>query len=396
MSIIFDKCTDLEYLDLKNTSLTVFDIMDFSKVSRLRVFKMPNRIKRLQVSVRGENNIFGDLFNGCLNLEEVELPSDLEYLKCNLFVNCPKIKSVTIPAKVKELVSIIKNCRSLTTVDLSHCSKIENNSMGWRAFSWGVRNCPNIVTVKYQSGKQTKFYENGEPAGTCFYFSPNRCTVAYYENCTLFFKGEANNDKENPTRNCIIYCPKSMMTHFYVEFDGFNNEIIGLTEAEMEKVQRTEQKRREQARQERIKSENERLERERSFEMDKPKYGDDKVYDNVEELINELQYGDVYSVVEEMPEYPGGMNELAKYLSENIKYPEEAKEIGIGGRVFISFIVEKDGSVNDVAVMRSVDPLVDNEAVRVVKTMPKWKPGKQNGKIVRVSYILPINFQLKN
>ena len=131
-------------------------------------------------------------------------------------------------------------------------------------------------------------------------------------------------------------------------------------------------------------------------EVNEPKYGDDKVYDNVEELINELQYGDVYSVVEEMPEYPGGMNELAKYLSENIKYPEEAKEIGIGGRVFISFIVEKDGSVNEVSVIRSVDPLVDNEAVRVVKTMPKWKPGKQNGKIVRVSYILPINFQPKN
>jgi hypothetical protein len=287
VSIIFDKCLSLEYLDIKNTSLKEFDIRDFSKVSNLRVFKMPSKIKNIKVSVPGEINVFGDLFKDCLNLEEVELPSDLEYLKCNLFINCPKIKSVTIPAKVKELVSIIKNCRSLTTLDLSRCSNIDNNSMGWRAFSWGVRNCPNIETVKYQSGKQTKFYMNGEPDGTCFYFSPNKCTVAYYENCTLFFKGEANNDKDNPTRNCVIYCPKSMMTHFYVEFNKFNNEVIGLTEAEMEKAQQTEQKRREQARQEQIRSEQERLELERRVEAIRKRVADSIA--RVEARLNNLK-----------------------------------------------------------------------------------------------------------
>ena len=102
----------------------------------------------------------------------------------------------------------------------------------------------------------------------------------------------------------------------------------------------------------------------------------------------------IYNVVEVAPEFPGGMDKMAKYLSENISYPEEAKEKGISGRVFISFVIEKDGSVTEVKVMRSVDPIVDNEAVRVVKAMPKWKPGMQKGKPVRVSYVLPINFKL--
>ena len=95
-----------------------------------------------------------------------------------------------------------------------------------------------------------------------------------------------------------------------------------------------------------------------------------------------------------MPEFPGGMDQMAKYLSENIKYPEEAKEKGISGRVFISFVIEKDGSVSNAKVMRSVNPLVDDEAVRVVKAMPKWKPGLMKGQPVRVNYVLPVNFKL--
>ena len=101
----------------------------------------------------------------------------------------------------------------------------------------------------------------------------------------------------------------------------------------------------------------------------------------------------IYNVVEVAPEFPGGMDKMAKYLSENIKYPEEAKEKGISGRVFISFVIEKDGSVNEVKVMRSIGGGCDDEAVRVVKAMPKWKPGMQKGKPVRVNYVLPILFK---
>lgn len=104
---------------------------------------------------------------------------------------------------------------------------------------------------------------------------------------------------------------------------------------------------------------------------------------------------EVFTIVEEMPEYPGGLNKLTDYLAKNIKYPQMARESGIQGRVFVNFVVEPDGSVSNVNVMRSLGGGCDEEAVRVVKNMPKWKPGKQRGKPVRVSYILPIQFKLQ-
>lgn len=97
--------------------------------------------------------------------------------------------------------------------------------------------------------------------------------------------------------------------------------------------------------------------------------------------------------VEEMPSFPGGMGAQMRYLLENIKYPKEAEMKGIQGRVLCSFVVEKDGSITDVKVLRSVDPSLDAEAVRVIKAMPRWIPGKWNGKPCRVAFILPINFK---
>lgn len=102
----------------------------------------------------------------------------------------------------------------------------------------------------------------------------------------------------------------------------------------------------------------------------------------------------IYQIVEVMPEFPGGTEKFMEYLSGNIKYPEEAKEKGISGRVFIQFVVEKDGSVSNVKVAKGIGKECDDEAVRVVKAMPKWKPGLMKGKPVRVNYMLPVNFKL--
>ncbi len=102
----------------------------------------------------------------------------------------------------------------------------------------------------------------------------------------------------------------------------------------------------------------------------------------------------IFTVVEEMPEYPGGMKALYSYLGENIKYPDEAKKNGISGTVYITYVVEKDGSVSNAKVLRGASPELDKEAVRVVSAMPKWKPGKQKGIPVRVQYNLPIKFAL--
>lgn len=103
----------------------------------------------------------------------------------------------------------------------------------------------------------------------------------------------------------------------------------------------------------------------------------------------------IFTVVEQMPMYPGGDSALMQYLSSNIHYPAVAAENGVQGRVVVGFVVEKDGSITDVNVMRSVDPSLDREAVRVVKSMPRWTPGKQNGSAVRVKYQVPVTFRLQ-
>ena len=103
----------------------------------------------------------------------------------------------------------------------------------------------------------------------------------------------------------------------------------------------------------------------------------------------------VFDVVEEMPQFPGGQAALLEYLSKNIKYPVVAEENGVQGRVIVTFVVERDGSITDVKVVKSVDPSLDKEAARVVKSMPHWIPGKQNGSAVLVKYTVPVTFKLQ-
>ena len=103
----------------------------------------------------------------------------------------------------------------------------------------------------------------------------------------------------------------------------------------------------------------------------------------------------VFDVVEQQPTFPGGQAALLQWLGQNIHYPAVAEEQGIQGRVVVSFVVEKDGSISSVQVVRGVDPSLDKEAVRVVKAMPRWTPGKQNGQAVRVKYNVPVTFKLQ-
>ncbi|WP_307759703.1 TonB family protein [uncultured Mediterranea sp.] len=113
----------------------------------------------------------------------------------------------------------------------------------------------------------------------------------------------------------------------------------------------------------------------------------------VEEEVVEEQ--EIFEVVEHMPEFPGGQAALFKYLSDNIKYPTIAQENGTQGRVTVQFVVNADGGIVDAKVIRGVDPYLDKEALRVVSSMPKWKPGMQRGKAVRVKYTVPVMFRLQ-
>lgn len=110
-----------------------------------------------------------------------------------------------------------------------------------------------------------------------------------------------------------------------------------------------------------------------------------------EEVVEEEE---IFHVVEEEPEFPGGMEALYKYLGESIKYPQLAKENNIEGKVYVTFVVEKDGSIANPRILRDIGGGCGNEAIRVVKAMPKWKAGKQRGKNVRVQFNLPVSFKL--
>ena len=103
----------------------------------------------------------------------------------------------------------------------------------------------------------------------------------------------------------------------------------------------------------------------------------------------------VFFIVEEMPEFPGGEDAMKRHIATTIKYPVEAQKKGTQGKVYVTFVVAKDGSVKDVRIARGADPLLDEEAMRVVKSLPQWTPGKQRGKAVNVSYTVPIEFKLQ-
>ena len=109
----------------------------------------------------------------------------------------------------------------------------------------------------------------------------------------------------------------------------------------------------------------------------------------------EAEGNQIFTVVEQQPEFPGGEAALMQYIKKNLKYPAFAAENGIQGRVTLSFTVEKDGSIANIEVMRSPAEELSKEAIRVVQSMPKWKPGKQRGKAVRVKYVLPVTFRLQ-
>ena len=121
-------------------------------------------------------------------------------------------------------------------------------------------------------------------------------------------------------------------------------------------------------------------------------YAEPVMDEDEEEAANENY---VFVTVETMPQFPGGDIAVLEYIKNNLVYPEAAKENGIQGRVVVSFVVEVDGSISEVTVVRGVDPQLDAEAIRLIKSMPNWKPGMQRGKPVRVKYQVPVRFQLQ-
>lgn len=123
--------------------------------------------------------------------------------------------------------------------------------------------------------------------------------------------------------------------------------------------------------------------------------GDKNLIDLPPDPVSDPDAGKVFTIVEEMPSFPGGEAKLMEYLQTKIKYPGIARENGISGRVYVTFVVDKDGKIKEAKLLRGIGGGCDEEALRVVKSMPDWKPGRQNGRNVSVQYNLPVNFNLK-
>lgn len=139
------------------------------------------------------------------------------------------------------------------------------------------------------------------------------------------------------------------------------------------------------------------VELEEELEIEDTEIDEDTEVDFIDIVSDEEEEIDetvVFQIVEKMPSFPGGEAAMMKYLSDNIEYPTIAQENGIQGRVYVNFVVGRSGAISNIKVVRGVDPALDQEAVRVVKAMPKWNPGEQRGKAVNVSFMLPINFVL--
>lgn len=134
---------------------------------------------------------------------------------------------------------------------------------------------------------------------------------------------------------------------------------------------------------------------EEELEIEDMEVDQDTEIEFIEEVEEEVAEEEIFTIVEEMPSFPGGEAKLFEYLGKNIKYPQIAKEAGISGIVYVTFVVDSNGNITEVQVLRGIGGGCDEEATRVVKNMPKWQPGKQRGKPVKVRYNLPIRFSLK-
>ncbi|MCB9193142.1 MAG: energy transducer TonB [Flavobacteriales bacterium] len=130
-------------------------------------------------------------------------------------------------------------------------------------------------------------------------------------------------------------------------------------------------------------------------EMEDTEVEEDTKVDVIEQPEEHVEEEQIFTIVEQMPSFPGGEEELFKYLGKSIKYPQMAADAGISGVVYVTFVVDKDGKVKDAKVLRGIGGGCDEEALRVVNNMPPWTPGKQRGKPVKVQYNLPIRFTLK-
>ncbi len=198
-----------------------------------------------------------------------------------------------------------------------------------------------------------------------------------------------NKDKINGVKTANYYIDRLDSKYLILEHPLWG-EYLYCTEAVMKEIEK-EEKEKKEAEEKRLKEEEEEAAKKAAAEEKRKKEEEEEA---AKKFAAEVETK-VFDVVEEMPQFPGGQAALLEYLAKNIQIPVDAEENGVQGRVICTFVVERDGSLGDIRVVKSVEPSLDQEAVRVIKSMPKWTPGKENGHNVRVKYTVPIQFRLQ-
>ena len=274
-------------------------------------------------------------FNGCTLLKSIQIPNTVTRIGVYAFHNCTSLSSIVIPNKVTYIrYALFNGCTNLRSVALS------NN----------VEEIDEYVFKDCKSLNQIKIPINCSKIGRCAF--ENCCSL----NSSFFIPLSVREIGSSAFLGC------TSIKKFYYPF-GLSISDIGLNEQTV------------------------------NFQvyMEIP----DEFADYYGNATNDDDDNTVYSVPETLPEYSGGMQAMMRYLSENVKYPPIAAENGIQGKAVCSFVINKDGSVSDVEIIRSAgDPSLDKEAIRVIKSMPKWKPGTIKGKPVRVKLSAPVKFSL--
>ncbi len=297
-------------------------------------------------------------FNRCSSLKTLQLPNTLTAIGKEAFEDCTSLTSLVIPDGITKIsYSMCNGCKRLSSIVLSRkiteieghafakCSSLKSikipiscNSIGHSAFM----NCTSLsdVRIPINCQKIGDYAFQGCSSLNETFFIP--LSVRSIGECAFI---------STPIKK--IYYPFGVS----IEKIGLSHEIVNF-----------------------------------QVYMDIP---DEFAYYYESNANNNEEDNTIYSVPETLPEFPGGKQAMMLYLSENVKYPTIAADNGIQGRAVCSFVVNKDGSISDVEVVRSGgDPSLDKEALRVIKSMPKWKPGTIKGKPVRVKFTLPVNFSL--
>lgn len=431
----FGRCSNLTSAIIPHSVMSIGDHA-FSGCSSLSNVSIPNTVESIgegaftgtkikKISIPNSvKSIYSYTFKDCDSLSEVHLSDSLTIIGPHAFENCKQIKSISIPKSVVYIGDdTFRGCESLTSIncikDNKQIDTLQIHSY-YKAIDLSVFvNDTRMLCHKVNEKSDVQLCGFEPDAVECYIPSKIRedDDSSIYSIISIAPKAFANFKKVR-----AIYIPASVKEIAYDAFSGCDDlEYLNIPLGSMEQFHKI------------IPSELCSKLREIDFskvekywdivstiftvpeiriddgdddgEIDdgiKPVYSIESVVYNVEgndedDFAKETPIApsnEVYDVVEEMPQFPDGPEALMEYINKNIKYPADAKTAGIQGRVICNFVVECDGSITDIKVYRSVDPSLDKEAVRVLRSMPQWIPGKQDGVPVRVKYLLPVTFKL--